>query len=368
MHLAVISSLDALCRRQACEILAEAFPHAVVVVHDLLDDGRAVRRTFRRGSPAERVETTLEHGCPSCAVRLDLAPALGRLAADGEEHVVLGLPAGVPASTAIQALEHHLDQPPTVDSAVLACSPAAVEDQLWDGQTLAETGLTTAAGDDRTPGEFLVGELAFNDTVLAADPDPVPVSAPERLRGIQLLRELAPHADVVEHGAGIRRGGHHRGEALRRSTPGRPAPEPHSTPASPFTTVVHRVDRPLHPERFHRALSVLAQGCCRLSGQVWLAVAPEYRFVLQGIGPRVWLQNTGPWPAEDRADLLAAEGGAEPLVPDGPGDHATVLTATGEDLDPAEMARLLASCRLTQAELAAGITGLTDPFGIGAAH
>ncbi|MFF0903401.1 UNVERIFIED_CONTAM: GTP-binding protein [Kocuria sp. CPCC 205316] len=354
----MVSSLDALSRQRACESLADAFPRAVVLVQDLLDEGAVVRRTFRPGAPAERVTTSLEHGCPSCAVRLDLVPALDRLCGAGEEHVVVGLPPGVPTATAARALSSLMGPPPTVDAAVLACASASVEDQIWDGQTLAEAGCTTVDGDERTPGEFLVGELAFNDTVLLADPDLVPVGAEERARGVGLLRELARHADVVEHGSQVRPGRHRPAEALHRAASGCLEPS-RGAPSSPFTTVVQRVERPLHPERFQHALSALAAGCCWLRGLVWLAVAPEYRILVQGIGPRVWLENTGPWPVEQHR---GPSGGH--AVPAGPGVHATVLAATGEDLDAAEMTGLLASCQLTEAEMRSGITGLADPFGI----
>lgn len=358
MRLVMVSSLDALSRRRACESLADAFPRAVVLVQDLLDDGAVVRRTFRPGAPEERVTTSLEHGCPSCAVRLDLAPALDRLRTAGEEHVVVGLPPGVPTATAIRALSSLLDPPPAVDAAVLACAPASVEDQIWDGQTLAEAGCATVDGDERTPGEFLVGELAFTDTVLLADPDLVPVGTEERARGVGLLRELARHADVVEHGAQVRPGWHRPAEALHRAASGCLGP-PRGAPSSPFTTVVQRVERPLHPERFQHALSTLAAGCCWLRGHVCLAVAPECRILVQGIGPRVWLENTGPWPVEQHRGPAGGH-----AVPAGPGVHATVLAATGEDLDAAEMTELLASCQLTEAEMRSGITGLADPFGI----
>lgn len=368
MRLVTVSSLDALSRGRACASLAEALPRAVVVLQDLLDDGTVVRRTLRPGFAAQRETTPLEHGCPSCAVRLDLVPALARLQEAGAEHVVVGLSPGVPAATATRALQHLLDRPPVVESAVLACSPAAVEDRIWDGQTLAEAGCTAVDGDERTCGEFLVEELAFADTVLLADPDLVPVDAEQRARGVQLLRELARHADVVEHGAEVRPGRHRPAEALHRAASGCLEP-PRGAPSSPFSTVVHRVERPLHPERFRHALSALAAGCCWLRGHVCLAVVPEHRILVQGIGPRVWLENAGPWPVEPRPGFRDAHGagtdaaGAD-LVPAGPAEHATVLAATGADLDAAEMTALLTACQLTEEELLSGITGLTDPFGI----
>jgi len=114
------------------------------------------------------------------------------------------------------------------------------------------------------------------------------------------------------------------------------------------------MERPLHPGRFRQVLGTLAEGCCVLQGQLWVASAPECRIAIQGIGPRVWLENTGTWPEEPAA---AGQAGCAP------GPAATVLAATGEGLDPAEFERLLRDCELTDDELAAGAV-LSDPFGL----
>ena len=141
---------------------------------------------------------------------------------------------------------------------------------------------------------------------------------------------------------------------------------PAGPPASPFTTVVQRVQRPLHPERFRHALAKLAEGCCWLRGRLWIAAAPACRIAIQGIGPRIWLENTGPWLADqgatpsDRAMDWDAQLDWHPEF----GDRGTVLAATGDDLDPEEIARLLTGCELTDAEMAAGFAGLNDPFGL----
>jgi G3E family GTPase len=353
MNLLVVSSLDALCRQQACEALAAARPGSTVVLHDLLENGRVVRRIFDGAGVIERGEATLEHGCLSCAVRLDLVPAIGRLLDQGHDDIIIGLPPAVPAATAVSALTRGLRHQVRVSSALLACAPDALEDHLWDAHTLFESGFTPVADDDRTPGEFLLGELAFADTVLLAEPDIVPADPVGRRRGLHLVREVAPHADVALSAAAVRPGRHRFHEAAARTAPG----TVHGTgsprnPASPFATVLAHVERPLHPGRFREALGTLAAGCCVLRGQLWVASAPDCRIALQGVGPRVWLENVGRW-SEGRPGA----GRAEPLT------AATVLSATGENLDPAEFERLLRGCELTDEELAAGVD-LPDPFGL----
>ncbi|MFB9074579.1 GTP-binding protein [Citricoccus parietis] len=141
---------------------------------------------------------------------------------------------------------------------------------------------------------------------------------------------------------------------------------------SPFTTVVHQFHRPLHPERFHQALRSLAQGCCRLRGQLWMAPAPECRILLRGAGPRVWLENVGPWPAYLDAPppglSSARETNATVRAIADAGHPSTVISATGEDLDADEITRLLTDCQLTEAEMKSGFTALADPFGLDTTH
>lgn len=370
MHLIVVSSLDVLCRQKACEALAAAHPTAVAVLHDLLENGVVIRRVFGRPGPVEREETRLEHGCLSCTVRLDVVPTIERLLALGEHHIIIGLPPAVPASTAVNALKRGLAHRFAIDSVVLACAPDALEDHIWDHHTLFESGFTPVPDDQRTPGEFLIGELAFSDTVLLADPDLVPVDPGGRTRGLQLLGELAPHAEITENARDIRPGRHDYAEAIDRTVPGT-VRVPAGPPASPFSTVTRQVQRPLHPERFRHALATLAQGCCWLRGQLWIAAAPECRIAVQGIGPRVWLENTGPWladqtphpPADRTEDADARPAGHAQAV-----GRGTTLAVTGEDIDAAEIGRLLADCELTDAEMAAGFAGLDDPFGLTPTH
>lgn len=364
MHVTVVSSLDVFSRQKACAALAADSPDAIVVFHDLLEDGLVIRRTFQEGRRLEREESTLEHGCLSCTVRLDVIPTLKRLMKAGSR-LILGLPPAVAASTAVHALLRGLGGAFTIDSVVLACAPDAVEDQIWDHHTLFESGFTPVPEDDRTPGEFLMGELSFSDTVLLADPALVPVDPAARARGVQLIKELAPHAAVTESAGDVRPGRHNLAEAAARTVPGSVRIPAESS--SPFTTVVQRIERPLHPGRFRHALAALAEGSCWLRGRLWVASAPDCRIAVQGIGPRVWLENTGPWQAE-REPLRAA------FPPDDPyavldwhpvfGDRGTVLAVTGDDVDATEIAALLSACELTEAEMASGPGTIKDPFDV----
>lgn len=364
MPVTVVSSLDILSRQRACAALAAGSPGALVILHDLLEDGVVIRRVYKDGRCIEREESTLEHGCLSCTVRLDMLPAVARLRRVGPS-IILGLPPAVASHTAVHALRKGLGNALVIDSAVLACAPDAVEDQIWDHHTLFESGFTPVPEDDRTPGEFLMGELLFNDSVLLADPALVPVDAQARARGVQLIKELAPHAEVAESSGDIRLGRHDLEEAAARTVPG--SVRVPAASSAPFTTVVQTVERPLHPERFRHALAALAQGCCWLRGRIWVASAPACRISIQGIGPRVWLENTGPWQAGRNSlpgvPAVESHDAALEWHPEF-GDRGTVLAVTGDALDAAEIRALLKACELTETEMASGTTSFPDPFGL----
>jgi G3E family GTPase len=361
MHVTVVSSLDVFSRQAACAALAAEPAAALVVLHDLLEEGMVIRRVFREGRLLERKVSKLEHGCLSCTVRLDVVPTLARLL-ESNSPIILGLPPGVASSAAVHALLRAFGDSVVVGSAVLACAPDSLEDHLWDHHTLFESGFTPVPEDDRTAGEFLVGELSFNDTVMLADPALVPVDPAERLRGIGLIRELAPHAVLTESTENPVTGRHNLAAATARTVPG--AVRVPEEPSRPFMTVVQRAERPLHPERFRHALAALAAGSCWVRGRLWIASAPGCRIAVHGIGPRVWLENTGPWQAgHEGLPLINTVHAPDTAFDWHPvfGDRGTVLAVTGDDVDAVEIAALLADCELTDSEVASREI-FPDPF------
>lgn len=359
----VVSSLDVFSRQKACAVLAAESRGAVVVFHDLLENGVVIRRVFKDGRRLEREEFTLEHGCLSCTVRLDVVPAVARLGTPGAR-IIVGLPPAVPSSMAIHALLKGLGESLAVDSVVLACAPDALEDQIWDHHTLFESGFIPVSADDRTPGEFLVGELSFSDTVMLAEPALVSVDPAARARGIQLIKEMAPHAVVADSEEPILLSRHNLAEAMARTLPGSVRVPAGSS--APFSTVVQRSARHLHPGRFRHALAGLAEGSCWLRGRLWVASAPGCRITIQGIGPRVWLENTGPWQADRKPLLTLPPGGADAVLDWhlAYGDPGTVLALTGDDVDAAEIAVLLNECELTDAEMSSAAASCDDPFAL----
>ncbi len=380
MHLSVVSSLDSQCREAAVARLGRTHRDSVVVLHDLLDGSIVLRRIFRDGQLVEQAQTALEHGCLSCTVRLDVVPTAERLGSSGHDHVVLGLPPGVSVDMAVAELKRGLGRAAVIDNAVLAIDPSGLEDHIWDKHTLYESGFTAMPEDDRTSGEFLIGELGHADTVmvhagLGAELTGLrPDSSEAWAQGLELLGQLAPHAAVSAGDDDFRPGCYDGAEALARVRRGS-VRVPLRQGAGRFRTVLHKVERPLHPARFQEALPRLSEGSHWMRGRLWIASAAKVRIAVQGIGPRVWLESTGEWLA-DAGNGPVPTGGGLPLgsglhdvdaVLDWHprfGDRGTVLAVTGreEDLDAAEIRALLDGCALSEAEMRLGFAGLEDPF------
>lgn len=378
MHLTVVSSLDSQCREAATTRLGRTHPNSVVVLHDLLDGSLVLRRVYRGDQLFERETTLLEHGCLSCTVRLDVVPTAERLAACGFDHLVLGLPPGVAAGMAVAELRRGLGRPATIDNAVLALDPADLDDHIWDRHTLFESGFTSMPQDDRTSGEFLIGEFGQVDTVMLYPGLGAELSGDLRVgsqawgTGVELLGQLAPHAAIVASADDFRSGCFDDAEAAARTRPG-VVRVPLNDETGSFRTVLHKAGRPLHPGRFREALPKLAAGTHWLRGRLWIASAAKTRIAVQGIGPRVWLEGTGTWLADTaRADTPTAGGSGTPgsdvdAVLDwhpGYGDRGTVVAVTGrsEDVDPQEIRSLLEGCQLSEAEMELDFGVWDDPL------
>lgn len=380
MHLSVVSSLDSQCREAATTRLGRTHRDSVVVLHDLLDGSIVLRRIFRDGQLMEQAQTTLEHGCLSCTVRLDVVPTAERLASSGHDHIVLGLPPGVAVDMAVTELKRGLERPAVIDNAVLAIDPSGLEDHIWDKHTLYESGFTAMPEDERTSGEFLIGELGHADTVmvhagLGAELAGLrPDTSEAWAKGVELLGQLAPHAAISAADDDFPPGCYDGAEARARVRPGS-VRVPLEEESGSFRTVLHKVERPLHPARFQEALPRLAEGCHWMRGRLWIASAAKVRIAVQGIGPRVWLESTGEWLADAGNGPVSTAQGQYPgnglhdvdaVLDWHPrfGDRGTVLAMTGrgDDVDAEEIRALLDGCALSEAEMRLGFAGLEDPF------
>ncbi|GER23512.1 hypothetical protein NCCP1664_20070 [Zafaria cholistanensis] len=350
MFVTLISSLSARVRDAALEGLRPSFPGAVVLRYDLAGPGTLAAELFRPGRPPQTRMLALEHACLACTAAADAAAVLASLAGGGPEHAVLGLPPGASSVKAQRVLEARAaGEPVAVDSVALAIDPSEVEQVIASPYLLRSAGLLPEGSECIGSGEFVTAALAHADTVLGAEDGVWALLGDSGAdhyraasgRGLELLRELAPHAVVNAPGPVSGLGGFDREAAARRTAPGGVRGGGGGTT---FATLELRSDRPLHPGRLHHLLQLLSRSALWTRGQVWLGGCPTLKVVVQGAGPRLRIDASGTW--QDRGE--AAE---------------TVLVLTGEGLDAELLQSSLAACELGDGELAAGIANIElGPF------
>jgi G3E family GTPase len=373
----------------AADMLLSADPSVLAVSHDLsgiLLEGR-IRRTVRDSAGVLEDELIeLEHGCVSCTLREDVLPALVRLARQHPgRDVVLALPPAIePESFAAVCSWCHVDGQPVadairLDSVVAVCEADTVMAALESSDDLADRGLNAAEDDTRSVADVVARQIEYADTVLlwalGADADF------EHTRLSVLLQRLSPWArhlivDIDDAGWLSSQLRHSRrfnpdgpdlyGRGLEGYAVGCHEPEADCG----VVATVYRARRPFHPERFHEALPILANQTLRGRGHLWLASQPDFAVAWESGGGGVAMGDLGRWlaatPDEEWDDAsperrVAADLGWDETF----GDRDVHLAFVGLDYDAAEIARILDSCLLTDAEVAAGRavwSTFADPF------
>ena len=341
MPVSVISSLSLFARERAMHTLLNARGEgqrpAQVLTIDVLDQTRAGEFPFKltRTTATTTSVSTLpvEAECVSCATGALVDEALESF--DDDAELIIALPTAISVAGTLQFAKNRAC---TVRNVVIALDITTFEDELWTRRVLADFGVTPDPSDERTPGEFLVGELGWADTAVTAEIPLTHATESEVARATELLEHLAPHLKIVTEptapcgcfefeDARTRTVSGHLPPQLNHAHGGqeRTLKTPTVHRGSNFATVLVRADGVIDQELFSQALPKMVEGACRVRGVVSLSDYSGERIAIEGIGPAVWLENTG---------LLDATEAT-------PG---TSIAITGDDVDAAEIQQLLESC------------------------
>jgi G3E family GTPase len=381
----VVSGFSPRAGNAVAHLLLTAEPEAVLVSHDLTRVATgAVRRVVRTGTTVLEDETVnLVHGCLSCTLREDVLPTLVRLARQAPQRPIVLLLHEVVEPEAVADTARHclVDTDPVerwlrFDSFVTVVSAGTFLDDLAGTDDLADRGMQAAAEDTRSVADVLVRQIEFADTVvLWAEDGNEPF---ELMRIRRLLRRLAPwaaHADLgpgaTADAADLLNTGRHQPElptTVARGLEGYALGEHDPIGEHGVQSVVFRARRPMHPQRLYDALEELTDQALRSRGHIWLATQPDMVLAWESAGGGVALGSLGRWlaatdpPAWEQASdsrRLYADLEWDPYY----GDRGNHLAFIGLGLDPAELHRVLASCLLTDEEIALGEDlAVTDPF------
>ncbi|URM90300.1 GTP-binding protein [Streptomyces sp. MRC013] len=359
LSVALVGGLHADARRAAVDRLLASVPGSVALHHDLstaAERGTVVRTVRDATGVLSTGEAPLVDDCACCALREDLVPELERLAGAGLTRLaVVELWDSVePKGTAEVVAASGLD----LTGVVTAVDPALVLPYLGDGDDLADAGLAAAASDRRTVADTWARQLEYAPVLAVLDsPD-----ADDEDRA--LLAQLHPTARHVAVPGGDLAAAVLAGfdvEAAAAAQHPACALLPQEADAAGVGTFVWRARRPFHPGRLYAALEDLTCAAVRSRGRFWLADRPDALLAWDAAGGALCVEGTGQW----LAALPDAAWEAVPPVRRAAaaldwdpefGDRCQHLVFTSPGLDREDLAELLGSCLLTDAEYAAGRT------------
>lgn len=344
MSLIALSSLSLLARSTALDMLSARYRQAKIIQLDAeATPETGITITSRTSLPSSldkldsnkpQIEASLypHQTCTSCTTFSHLIHHLPQ-----DQKIILALPIGVSLATVIE-LANETEQI-TIASCVLAIASQDLEDDLWSSYSLSRIGLVGACSDERTPGEYLVTEMAHADTIISIHNSLM--DSPETIeRAEDLLGHLAPHAHRISSYNPTASCAQHQIEEVRkRLRPGHLATCGQEIQkiaqgqalcghqhGPNFTTAVLTNDTIIDTQALARHLPSIVEGACRVRGHVWLTDHPHERVAIEGIGPIVWLQTCGQW--------------GKDLPP------KTIIVVTGDDLEPEQLQAILNLCTL----------------------
>ncbi|MFW0110621.1 GTP-binding protein [Rothia sp. P13129] len=366
MSITAISSLSHWARDNALNTALKALKNSTdttptILSFDILDPEEnahpekiTIRVTRNHHETTKTTDIILKSNCSSCATTLLLSDCL-QLSDNTEETLIL-LPPGVSLNTVInvaEKLERH------IHSAILALDISTIEDELWDNKPLEQRGLNGGCEDERTPGEFIITEIAWADTAITSEIPFTHSTDTEKHRAQELLAHLGTHLKIISCTETTQPicGCHQREDSIQRAQAGHLGintqeltpitnETPQHTPINTairtgknFTTVVLTTSGILHHDRFASALPHLAEGNCRLRGTLCINSYGSERIAIEGIGPFVWLEQQGQWEQQEPHNTIAI---------------------TGDDLNPTELQELLNQCIITGEEIAENLLNSTS--------
>ncbi|WP_394436564.1 CobW family GTP-binding protein [Streptomyces sp. SGAir0957] len=359
MPVVIVAGLHSAARRETVEGLLRTVPDSVALHHDLstAGDGTVLRVLRDASGELSRGEAALVNDCACCALREDLVPELERLADGGLTRLaIVELWDSVEPRAMAEVVAAHAGDVLALTNVVTAVDPALVLPCLGNGDDLADVGLAAAASDQRTVSDTWARQLEYAPVLAVVDSE----EADDEDRA--LLAQLHPLARHVAAGsaelAGLAFAGFDVESAAAAQHPAC-ALLPQEADASGVVTFVWHHDRPFHPGRLYQALEDLCCAAARSRGRFWLADRPDTLLAWDAAGGALCVENAGPWLASlpDAAwDLVPPVRRAAAALDWHPahGDRCQHLVFTSPGLDRDNLARLLDSCLLTDAEYAAG--------------
>jgi G3E family GTPase len=341
----------------------------------------------KQGSALERVDEQLvemSNGCICCTLRHDLLDEVRKLAeADRFDYLLVestGISEPMPvAATFSNDFEDgmSLHDVARLDTMVTVVDADNFLEQYKHHMELNEQGIGLGPEDDRSIADLLTEQVELADVVVLSKVDLADHETIQRTRA--LVQKLNPSARIVEAAHGdvdldeiLDTGLFDMSRAeemagwIQELRGGEHTPE---TEEYGISSLVWRSREPLHPARFHAAITQRWPGVVRSKGFVWLASRPDWVALWSHAGRGGSLSPVGKWWASypeserplDDDEFAEIRAGWHPEW----GDRANELVLIGQDLDHDTLRAMLDECVLRPGELAEGWDAWArypDPF------
>jgi len=368
-------------------VLAEDHGLRIAVIVNDMSEVNIDAALVKQGSSLERVDEQLvemSNGCICCTLRADLLDEVRKLAeADRFDYLLVestGISEPMPvAATFSNDFEDgtSLHDIARLDTMVTVVDCDSFLEQYQHHVELAEQGIGLGPEDDRSIADLLTEQVELADVIVLSKVDLVSRDTLDRTR--EMVQKLNPIARIVEASHGnvnldeildtglfdMERAEQMAGW-MQELQGGQHTPE---TEEYGISSLVWRSREPLHPARFHAAITKRWPGVVRSKGFVWLASRPDWVALWSHAGRGGSLAPVGKWWASfPESEQPTSEAEQEEIRVDWHpefGDRANELVLIGQDLNHDELRASLDTCVLTARELAEGWdTWLTysDPF------
>ncbi|RZV01916.1 UNVERIFIED_ORG: G3E family GTPase [Serratia quinivorans] len=358
-----------------------------VIVNDMSEvniDAALVENEVQLDRQQEKL-VEMSNGCICCTLREDLLISVRELAQAGRFDYLLiessGISEPLPVAETFTFEDEQgesLSQFARLDTLVTVVDGVNFIQQYQQAQTLQEAGQSLGEDDLRSVADLLIEQIEFCDVMLVSKTD---LLTPEQQGEVMaLLASLNPDATIIAISPGkvpleavLNTGSFSFDKAQQapgwlKELRGEHLPETENYGISSF---VYRARRPFAPDKFYRVINGDWGGgkLLRSKGFYWLATRPRQagqwsqaggiaHYGLAGTFWRAIAQENWPQDEETRAHIM--DKWVEPF-----GDMRQELVFIGQNLQEAEITRLLDACLLNDEEMAAGIDywhEMADPF------
>ncbi len=300
--LVIVAGLPGEAAAVVAESVRQQDPAKTALVHHGLRD--VTQGIVRRHVVHDNCQDTmfeLAHGCPSCILRGNILPILGRLSRDPDVHrIVVHLDPALKPEPLCWALRNVVRGTRTLDEALEVQAVITVLDTAtWWADAisparLGDRGLLAAVDDERSLAHLALSHVESADALVLAG------AAPDG-RTTAALDRLAPTVPRIPLGQ-------LDSNALLAAFPDRPRcadtddlhgpllrgklpPEPENG----ISAAVFYQRRPFHPERLRDALAALPTGVLRLRGRAWVANQPDIALRVASAGGHLHTGHAGQW-------------------------------------------------------------------------